>query len=679
MSEKELSNETLEEINRLRDKIDRANYLYYVKDQPEISDAQYDEMMRRLTALEEEHPETVTPDSPTQRVGAQVQSEFETHSHAEPMLSLANATNRDELVAFDARAKRYLEMPEDQKIAYVCELKFDGLAVSASYRGGTLETAATRGDGQTGENITANIRTIKSVPLRLRGNGLPDFVEVRGEVILTHEEFARINDERTEKGEQTFANPRNAAAGSVRQLDTKITASRNLRMFAYGTGACEGVDFGMHHEIMEALERWGFLVNPDKRVCADIFEAADFIDEWLEKKENLDYDIDGVVVKVDDRDLQRRLGSVSRSPRWAIAYKYPAHQVTTTVEDIRVQVGRTGALTPVADLAPVQVGGVTVTHATLHNEDEVKRKDVRIGDTVVIQRAGDVIPEVVEVKLAERDGSEKEFEMPQACPACGGEVERAGDEAVTRCVNISCPAQLRERIIHFAAREAMDIDGVGPAIIDQLLENRLIEDPADLYYLQKDQLLSLERMAEKSADNVIAAIEESKSRSLGKLLFALGIRHVGERTAEALAQSYGNIDAVGDASAEELAQIPDIGPVVAESIAHFFGEDKNRAVLEKLRQVGIDPKESGRKETREFSGKTIVFTGSLEKFTRDQAENTVYRLGATPTSSVSKKTDLVVAGPGAGSKLEKAKKFGVSVIDEDAFLKMVEDAGERVE
>ncbi len=668
-----------DEADVLRRKLDRADYLYYVKDQPDISDAEYDKLMRRLQELEQTYPSIITPDSPTQRVGATVQSELAPHTHIVPMLSLQNAMGEDELRAFDQRVKRFLGLDPDSDVEYVCELKFDGLAVSLTYVDGVLAAGATRGDGTVGENITANLKTVKSVPLRIpveAGTGgtdpIPSTVEVRGEVILFHEEFRRINEDREQSGEPTFANPRNAAAGSLRQLDPNITAKRRLNMFCYGIGACEGRAFVTQHEILSILESWGFRVNPNVCVCATIDDVCEYIAGWAEKKETLPYDIDGMVVKVNSLTLQSELGAVARSPRWAVAFKYPAQQATTVVTEIRVQVGRTGALTPVAIMEPVEVGGVTVSRATLHNEDEVRRKDVRVGDTVVVQRAGEVIPEVVEVVAEKRTGDEVEFVMPDHCPVCGADVERAEGEAVARCVGIACPAKIRETMIHFTSRGAMDIDGVGPALIDQLIAANLIGDPADIYSLTVEQLCALDRMGSKSAENAVAAIEKSKQAPLSRLIYALGIRHVGERTAAALARHFTTIDALAAASENELAEVPDVGPVVADSIARFFRQDETKRVLEKLRAAGIDPRGESRDESGMFAGQSVVFTGALERLTRDQAEAIVRRLGGSPSSSVSKNTSLVVAGEKAGSKLEKATSLGVKVMSEGEFLEMVD-------
>lgn len=664
------------EIEDLRRRINHANYLYYIKDQPELSDAEYDQLLRRLTELEAKYPLAVTSDSPTQRVGITPQTEFATFEHRVPMLSLANAFGEDDLRAFDDRCKRLLHIDPHEPLEYDCEPKFDGLAVSLTYIDGTLATGATRGDGYRGENITENLKTVRSIPLNLLGGHLPPIIEIRGEVILTHDEFRRINEERETTGEPTFANPRNAAAGSVRQLDSRITAKRRLSMFAYAAGYYEGVEFSTQYELLCALGDWGFKVNPDVRVFQGIDSVAGYVREWGEKKETLNYDVDGMVIKVNSFALQTRLGYVSRSPRWAIAYKYPAHQVQTRVNNIGVHVGRTGALTPVAFLEPVNVGGVTVSRATLHNQDEIRRKDIRIGDTVVVQRAGEVIPEVVEVVKDKRTGSEIEFVMPTICPECGAEVAREPGEAVSRCTDIACPAQVLETIIHFTSRNAMDIDGVGPALIDQLLDKELIHDPADLYSLTVESILPLERMALKSAENAVNAIEASKTTTLDRLIYALGIRHVGERTAAAIAQRFGSIELLKTATVEEIAMVPDVGPVVAASIVTFFSLSQNEEVLRKLKAAGIDPKVEARRESAVFSGKTVVFTGALQRMTRDEAQGMVFRLGGNPSSSVSGNTDLVVAGEKAGSKLDKARSLGVPVITEDDFLEMVKQAEE---
>jgi len=679
----------------LRQQINCHNYRYYVLDSPVISDAEYDRLMQELVTLEEEHPELVTPDSPTQRVGAPPAIAFESYTHHQPMLSLSNAFGDEELLAFDRRIKRMLDMDAEADIEYVAELKIDGLAVSLTYEGGRLVRGATRGDGYSGEDITTNLRTINAIPLTLfqgiegetrrRGDAatetinhqpsaipaIPRMMEVRGEVFMLHEEFRRINREREAAGEPTFANPRNAAAGSVRQLDSSITARRNLDIFVYGVGFVQGGGFSTHFETLQALKSWGFKVNPNVRLCRSIEEIRAFITDWSEKRETLGYDIDGVVVKVNSLELQNRLGFVARSPRWATAYKYPATQETTVIRDIIVQVGRTGALTPVAVMDPVEVGGVTVSRATLHNEDEIRRKDVRIGDTVVIQRAGDVIPEVVQVTKDRRTGDEIPFQMPSKCPVCGGEVERPEGEAVARCINLACPAQVKERIVHFTSRNALNIEGVGPGQVDQLTDKGLIRDPADLYYLKLEDLLPLERMGEKLASNILGAIEKSRDTTLARLIYGLGIRHVGEHVAQVLADHFGSIERIQDASDEELSSVPEVGPVIARSIAKFFAQPENRAVLEKLRQAGVTPRTEKVAARAALAGKTFVFTGALESFSREEAEEKVCLLGGRAASSVSRSTDFVVAGESAGSKLQKARELGITVLTEEQFVEMI--------
>jgi DNA ligase (NAD+) len=686
-------------IEELRRQINYHNYRYYVLDSPVISDAEYDRLMQELIALEEAHPELVTPDSPTQRVGAPPLKEFASYTHRQPMLSLSNAFSDEELLAFDQRIKRMLGMPLEMDIEYVAELKIDGLAVSLTYENGRFVRGATRGDGYTGEDVTQNLRTIYSIPLVLfdrpvdledRAEGgqlkllegepssesykrfpIPRIVEVRGEVFMLHEEFRRINREREEKGEPTFANPRNAAAGSVRQLDPSVTAQRKLDIFVYGIGYIEDGGFKTHYEVLQALKSWGFKVNPNVRLCKNINEVRDFIAEWGEKRSSLGYDIDGVVVKVNSLDFQNRLGYVARSPRWAVAYKFPAMQETTVIKDIIVQVGRTGALTPVAIMEPVEVGGVVVTRATLHNQDEIERKDVRIGDTVVVQRAGDVIPEVVQVIKEKRTGAEKPFRMPDKCPVCGGDVERPEGEAVARCVNIACPAQVKERIVHFASRNALNIEGVGPAQVEQLVDKGLVHDPADLYFLKKEDLLQLDRMGDKLASNILSAIEKSKDTTLPRLIYGLGIRHVGEHVAQVLADNFKSLEALQNASEEDLSRIPEIGPVIARSIVKFFSEPDNVKVLEKLKKAGVIPRVEMPSAGDKFAGKTFVFTGTLRSFTREEAEEKVRQLGGRAASSVSRNTDFVVVGENPGSKLQKARELGVTVLTEDDFLKMI--------
>jgi DNA ligase (NAD+) len=661
---------------QLRREIEKHNYAYYVLDQPTVSDASYDALMRELTEIETAYPELVTPDSPTQRVGAAPSDAFAPHTHRAPMLSLGNAFSLGELREFDARVKRHLHLPADQAVAYVAELKIDGLAVSLTYRGRRLAVGATRGDGFTGEDVTPNLRTLRGLPLWLQDAAPEGEVEVRGEVFLSHQEFRRINAEREERGEPVYANPRNSAAGSLRQLDSGVTAKRRLQYFAYALGYIGGPSPETQAELLQNLRDWGFRTNPFSRLCEDIDCVIAFCEEWKDKRSALDYDMDGVVVKVNSIAMQHDLGYVSRSPRWAIAYKYPAEQAKTVIREIKVQVGRTGALTPVAIMDPVEVSGVVVTRATLHNEDEIRRKDIRVGDEVIIQRAGEVIPEVVEVVTDARDGDELPFEFPRVCPVCGAEVERPEGEAVARCVGIACPAQLAARVRHWASRGAMDIEGLGPAQIEQLLEKEYVRDPADLYSLTREQVLSLERLAEKSAQNLLNAIEASKGRPLPRLIFALGIRHVGETVARLLAECFGCIDRLAAAGMEELSAVQGIGPQIADSIHRFFRQEETAAVLEKLRSAGVLPEGRERSEARSqaFAGMSFVFTGSLETMQRSEAEAKVRQLGGAAGSSVTKSTTHVVAGEKAGSKLEKARQLGIPVLSEQEFGTMLEQA-----
>ncbi|AZR74769.1 DNA ligase (NAD(+)) LigA [Anoxybacter fermentans] len=654
----------------LRKKIEYHDYRYYVLDDPEIADAEYDQLMRKLQRLEEEYPEIVTPDSPTQRVGGAPIDEFQKVVHRVPMLSLDNAFNEEELRAFDQRIKR---LSGRKDLEYVVELKIDGLTAVLTYENGRLVRGATRGDGQVGEDVTHNIRTIKSIPLRLKK---PVSIEIRGEVYMDKQGFKEMNKRREEKGESLFANPRNAAAGTVRQLDPRIAAERPLNYMAYDLIYLGEGGFTTHMEVLEYLEELGFKVN-QRWLCFNIEEVIQITEEWTEKREELPFEIDGLVIKLNDLTLREKLGATSKSPRWAIAYKFPAQQRTTVVKDILPSVGRTGAITPVAILEPVEVAGSIVSRATLHNEDELKRKDVRIGDTVVIQKAGDVIPEVVKVVTSKRTGNEKEFKMPTECPVCGAKVVREPGEAVHRCTNnLGCPAQLREGIVHFVSRNAMNLEGVGPALIDQLLEKELIKDVADLYYLKKEDLVQLERMGEKSAQNVLAAIERSKERPLDRLIFALGIRHVGSNSARILTQKYKSIDELMNASVDDLLELDEIGPKIAESIVNFFKEERNRKLIEKLRRGGVkmamaaDEKES--QADKSLAGKKFVFTGGLETLTRNEAKELVLSKGGKVSSSVSKKTDYVVVGKDPGSKYEKAKELGITILTEEEFKKLVQ-------
>jgi len=660
----------------LRSELERHNYLYYVKDSPEITDAEYDALFRELQAIEAEYPDLVTPDSPTQRVGAKPAEEFKHIRHRVPMLSLQNAMDEGELREFDARVSRLLGTRDP--IEYVCEPKFDGLSAELVYEDGVLLAASTRGDGFVGEDITANVKTIRSVPLRLRtgdGQAMPRLLEVRGEILMPIAAFEELNREREARGEPVFANPRNAAAGSARQLDPGVTAVRPLQFYAYALGVSEGFSVECQADLLRALRAFGFRVS-------DLFTVARGADEVMRayrelgaRRDSLPFEIDGMVVKVNSFALQRELGEVSRSPRWAIAFKFPPEQQVTRVEDIIVNVGRTGVLTPVACLRPVRVAGVMVKRATLHNEDEVARKGVMIGDHVLVQRAGDVIPEVVLVLKERRTGEERPFVMPSTCPACGGPVSRREGEVAWRCTSVDCPAQLKERIVHFASRKAMDIEHLGERLTEQLVDGGLVRTVADIYTLTKADLLKLERMADKSAQNVLDAIEASKKRPLSAVVVALGIPQVGEALARSLADHFGSIDALMEADEEELAKVEDVGPVVAKEIAQFFGNEKNREVIRRLREAGVRMEHETRAvEARvAFAGKTFVFTGTLSSMTREQAQELVVSLGGKAAGSVSRKTDYVVAGADAGSKLAKARELGIKVLTEAEFSAMLEN------
>jgi DNA ligase (NAD+) len=660
------------EINKLRKELTYHSYRYYVLDDPEISDAEYDRMFRKLQALEEKFPELVTPDSPTQRVGAAPLEEFETVTHTIPMVSLDNAFDDGEMRDFDQRLRKLLELDE---IEYTVEPKLDGTAVELVYENGIFTVGSTRGDGFTGENITQNLKTIKSIPLRLMSNGVPnpERLEVRGEVFYPIAAFKKLNEQRLKAGEPAFINPRNSASGSLRQLDPKLTAERPLDMYVYGLGQVIGREFKTQWEALETFKKWGFKVNPLSKICRGIDEALKHYRKIGELRESLPYEIDGSVVKVNSFELQRRAGMRTRSPRWAIAYKYEAQQETTQILDIQAQVGRTGTITPVAIMQPVMVGGVTVSRATLHNEDEIERLGVMIGDTVVIQRAGDVIPEVVKVIESKRTGKEKKFKFPKKCPVCGEPVVRLEGEVAHRCQNINCPAQLKEGIRHFASKLAMNIDGLGEKLIEQLVDKGLVKSFADLYFLNKDKLAELERMAEKSAQNIVDAIDKSREVAFDRFIYALGMRHVGEHMARVLAKEFGSLQNLIKADAERLQQIHEVGPQVAESVSSFFREKKNLATIERLKKGGVKIREIAKPKAadKKFAGKTFVFTGALEKFSRDEAERLVDERGGRASGSVSKKTDYVVAGPGAGSKLDKARELGVAVISEDDFLKMM--------
>ncbi len=658
-------------VNELRRQMEHHNRLYYILDAPTISDAEYDALFRELQQLEEQYPDLVSPDSPTQRVGGAALDKFSSVTHRLPLLSLENATNAGEIRDFDLRVKKNLGLPLEDQISYVCEPKMDGLAVELVYTDGRLTVASTRGDGVTGEDVTENIRTIRSLPLRLSGDRIPRLLEVRGEVFLSLDAFRRINSEKEENGEAPFANPRNAAAGSLRQLDSRITARRPLSVYCYAPGVAEGAEFPSQQEFFAAIAGWGLPVNPLVRSAAGIEAAVAFYEEMQQQRESLPYEIDGTVIKVDSFAIQRELGEKSRSPRWAVACKFPPRQAVTVVEDILLSVGRTGVITPVAQLRPVEISGVTVSRATLHNWDEIALKDIRIGDTVVVERAGDVIPAVVRVLTDKRSGAEKPSLPPEHCPQCGSEVVRIADEVALRCMGLACPPQFRESIMHFASRNAMDIEGLGEKLIEQLLSLGLVSSVADLYRLTRDDLMKFERMGEKLASNLLAAIENSKQKDLGRFIFALGIRHVGERTAKSLALAFGSLENLEQATFEELVSIRDIGATVAQSIRTFFDNQGNIAVIRRMLEAGVTPAVEQKKVGGRFTGKSFVFTGALSRFTRDEARILVENEGGNAVGSVSKKTDYVVAGEEAGSKLAKARELGVTVLTEEEFLELV--------
>jgi DNA ligase (NAD+) len=662
----------LAEAEKLRREIRHNEYLYYVLDAPEITDAEYDRMMVRLRELEARYPDSIPADSPTQRVGGRASSQFTEVRHLEPLLSLGNVFSAEELRAFDERVRSGL--PAGSKVEYVMEPKIDGLACSLIYENGKLVRAATRGDGVVGENVTANVRTIRSIPLTLKvpeGEAVPELLDVRGEVYMPRQAFMRLNEQRAERGESEFANPRNAAAGSLRQLDPQVTASRSLSFFAYylvGEGAQP-----KHSESLALLARYGFKVSENYKVVENIDEAIKYIGDFNELRQGLSYDTDGAVIKVNDAYQQRILGATGKDPRWATAYKYPPEQAETTLEDIDWRVGRTGVLTPTAVLTPVKLSGSVISRATLHNEDFIRAKDIRIGDRVIINKAGEIIPEVLRVVAEKRTGDEKEVEIPSVCPECGWRVERQGEEAAIRCTNPHCPALGREGLIHFVSRDAMNIDGCGPSVINALLDAGLVRDAADLYSLRKEDLLKLERMGEKSADNLLAALAESKKNELDKLLFALGIRHVGAKVARILATEFGSMEKLQQAQPEELAQIRDIGDKIAESAVTWLNVPANIDLVERLAAAGLTmtftPPAS--QEDNPFFGKTLVFTGTMPTLGRAEAKTMAQDVGAKVSGSVSKKTDYVIAGAEAGSKLEKAQQLGVTVIDEAEFLRML--------
>ncbi len=664
--------EARREAERLRAVIRRHDRKYYAENRPEISDPEYDRLYRALKDLEAKFPGLVTPDSPTQRIAEKPLEGFAVVRHRLPMMSLDNTYSPDELREFDARARKFLS---GEGVRYVAELKFDGVSVSLTYEEGRLVRGATRGDGERGDDITANLRTIRAIPLELekpKAGPLPRLMELRGEVYMPRASFERLNREKEKAGEPLFANPRNGTAGTLKQLDPRIVAQRDLSIFCYGVGAVEGGSFSTHHEVLEFLRGAGLPVNPHFKRCAGIEEAIACCAEWEAKRKGLGYETDGMVLKVDDLAQQRRLGVTAKSPRYMIAYKFPAERAITRLERIEVQVGRTGTLTPVAHLEPVLLAGTTVSRASLHNEDEIRRKDVRAGDWVRIEKAGEIIPQVVEAVKERRTGKERVFRMPARCPACGAKVSRDEEEVAVRCGSLRCPAQLRERLIHFAQRTAMDIEGLGDALAEQMVKEGLVKDAGDLYRLTGEQLTELERMGKKSAENLLRGIEESKGRGLARLLFGLGIRHVGSASAESLARHFGSLARIAEAGEGELTAVGDVGPVVAAAIQGFFLSPDNQRVLEKLERAGVKMQEEAPKlASRRMEGQAVVFTGELSGLSRPEAEGLVRSHGGAAGSTVTRKTTLVVAGSSPGSKYERAKQLGVKIIDEAAFKKMI--------
>ncbi len=654
-------------IQELRNLLNQYGYEYYVLDKPSVPDAEYDRLMQELLALEEQFPQLKTPDSPTVRVGGAVLDMFRKVEHRIPMLSLGNAFNEQDLRDFDRRIRQAV----GNDLSYVCELKIDGLAVSLRYEEGLFVQGSTRGDGYIGEDITENLKTIKSIPLRLRE---AVSIEVRGEAFMPKRSFEALNEARKERGEVLFANPRNAAAGSLRQLDPKIAASRRLDIFLYGIGNPEAIGAVSHSDGLDYLDYLGFKTNKERRKCPTIDDVIEFVNGWIEKRPQLPYEIDGIVIKVDSLAQQEELGTTAKSPRWAIAYKFPAEEVVTTLLDIELRVGRTGVITPTAILTPVKVAGTTVKRASLHNEDLIREKDIKIGDKVVVKKAGDIIPEVVNVLAEQRTGEEIDFHMPTHCPECDSELVRLDGEVALRCINPNCPAQIREGLIHFVSRDAMNIDGLGEKVISLLFAEKLISDVADIYKLTREQLLALERMGEKSVSNLLAAIEASKSNSLEKLLFGLGIRHVGAKAAKTLAQHFGTMERLAAASREEIMAIRDIGDKMADSIVSFFELDEAKELIQELLAAGVNmeykgPRPISATESESiFAGKTVVLTGKLEQLTRNEAKEKIEAFGGNVAGSVSKKTDLVIAGADAGSKLAKAQELGIEVWDEEKLL-----------
>ena len=663
-----MAKEIEKKFEKLREEIREHDYLYYVLNQPKISDRQYDELFAELKKLEEENPQLKTPDSPTQRVSGQPLEGFNTIRHVMPMLSMDNTYNADELGAFDERVRKQLE---GVNYDYVVELKIDGVAISLRYEDGVLVTAATRGDGREGDDVTANVRTVKAVPLVLRGDKIPPVLEARGEVYMPTSAFNELNKLRVEAGEPAFANPRNSAAGSLKLLDARITASRNLSFFAYATGELSEPLAENHYQTLQKFKKIGLPVNPHIKTGKDIDEVVDICKSWNERRLELDYQIDGMVIKVNRFDQQDILGATGRAPRWCISYKFAAERAETIVESIGVQVGKSGILTPVANLTPVQLSGTTVKRASLHNFDMLAKLDVRCGDTVVIEKAGEIIPQVMEVKKELRPSDTKPFKIPEECPNCGSTVVKDKDGVYIRCLNSSCSGQLKERLKYFAGRGQMDIETLGSSLIEQLVDIGLVKNFADLYKLDKSDLIELERMAEKSADNVITAIETSKARPLWRFVTALGIRHIGGQSAQILAEHFGSLDKLMEATQEELADIDQIGPTMAKSVYEYFRGSKNKQVIDELLSEGVKPEQPHTRRSEKLAGKTIVVTGTLENFTRQQIEQAIRQAGGKSSSSVSKKTDFVLVGDNPGSKLDKARKLGVKVIDEKQFMELL--------
>ncbi|GAA0316225.1 NAD-dependent DNA ligase LigA [Oceanobacillus oncorhynchi subsp. oncorhynchi] len=662
--------EIKERMDSLVEVLNQYGYSYYVLDNPTVPDSEYDQKLRELEDLEKEHPDLAREDSPTQRIGGEPLDAFRKVTHETPMMSLGNAFNEQDLRDFARRAQEGVS----GEITFVCELKIDGLAISLKYQEGKFVLGSTRGDGRIGEDITSNLRTIRSIPLSIKEAGT---LEVRGEAFMPHKSFLEMNKEREEKGEEPFANPRNAAAGSLRQLDPKIAAKRNLDIFLYGVGEWENSNITSHSESLEALHRLGFKTNKEWKRCKSIEEVLEFVTYWTEHRKDLNYEIDGIVVKVDSLDHQDELGFTAKSPRWAIAYKFPAEEVVTTLKDIVLSIGRTGVVTPTAILEPVRIAGSTVQRASLHNEDLIREQDIRIGDQVVIKKAGDIIPKVVRSIIEQRTGEEKEFHMPEECPDCGNELVRLEGEVALRCINPNCPAQLMEGLIHFVSRNAMNIDGLGEKVIIQLFREDLVHTIADLYRLEKEDLLNLERMGEKSVTNLLNAIEASKANSLEKLLFGLGIRFIGSKAAQTLAMEFETMERLQHANLEEIVAIEEIGEKMADSIVRYFEEEKVTQLLKELKELGVNMTYTGQKKSEIktdslFSGKTVVLTGKMEQYTRKEAKELIESLGGTVTGSVSKKTDVLIAGADAGSKLEKAEKLGIEVWSETELKEATE-------